>query len=327
MMQDTESLPAISIIVEWDNAMHIEPGRIRNTLVSLREQLIELKNRFSVNPELLFVFDQMMISENDLVDIVKEGFDRDFDAASVEYVPAEGLRYYELKNLGAEKCSNDILVFLDSDVVPVSGWLHHLLMPFRDKSVRVVAGQCNFEQNSLVAKTFAMFWYFHLPDENIDITETRVLYANNFAIYRDLFESIRFPESSYFRGQCVAFSEHLRRRGETIYLAGKAAIVHPAPERPAYFFSRALCEGHDYQLKDWQHIGKGIAPKTFRKWRYGQSLKLAARSIMRKYREVGLSPAGAVAAMMIATVYITFVAAGKLITRYHPDFIPRHFAI
>ena len=64
------------------------------------------------------------------------------DGAAFEAVlrPAGGLRYYALKNLGAQLCEQPVVVFLDSDVVPEPGWLRRLLEPFARRDVEVVGG-------------------------------------------------------------------------------------------------------------------------------------------------------------------------------------------
>jgi len=326
-MEHDRTLPSISIIIEWDNALQTDSARVECMLTALRKQLIELEEKLAAIPELLIVFDRKQVMERDLKAFIISILGEDFNAAVLRYVSGDDLQYYQLKNLGAEKSSNELLVFLDSDVVPTSEWLVNLLLPFAIREIHVVAGQCNFDQHSILDKTFAMFWYFPLPNDSEELIRINILYANNFAIYKSLFESIRFPDAEYFRGQCVEFSENLRRRGETIHLSNRACVKHPAPSGSGYFLRRALCEGHDYELKDQKFFHSSVPSRTYTKWYYGKSLKLAFRSIRRKYRDVGLGPGGAALAMMIASCYLTIVATGKLVTRYWPDIIPRYFAI
>jgi hypothetical protein len=60
-------------------------------------------------------------------------------------VPVPGAEYYALKNAGAREVEGELLVFVDSDVVPDPGWLGDLLRPFDDETVGVVAGNSYLE--------------------------------------------------------------------------------------------------------------------------------------------------------------------------------------
>jgi glycosyltransferase involved in cell wall biosynthesis len=52
------------------------------------------------------------------------------DLFDLQVIVSEGAGYHAQKHLGAQQATGDILLFLDSDVIPDSGWLAFLLSTF-----------------------------------------------------------------------------------------------------------------------------------------------------------------------------------------------------
>ena len=67
-------------------------------------------------------------------------------------IPLDTDDYYQQKNVGAQLAEGRLLVFLDSDVVPNEGWLHHLLEATVDSTVSLVSGDTTIECDSFYAK-------------------------------------------------------------------------------------------------------------------------------------------------------------------------------
>lgn len=61
--------------------------------------------------------------------------------SALKVLPTTGKRYYELKNYGATHIRSDVLVFLDSDVIPEDGWLEALL-----EAIKQPGGRCGGRQ-------------------------------------------------------------------------------------------------------------------------------------------------------------------------------------
>jgi cellulose synthase/poly-beta-1,6-N-acetylglucosamine synthase-like glycosyltransferase len=75
-------------------------------------------------------------------------------------IPASGLHYYDLKNFGAKHSKGELIIFLDSDVIPENGWLIGLLESFQRPDVLVVGGNTYMTEGSLYEKSLALLYFF-----------------------------------------------------------------------------------------------------------------------------------------------------------------------
>ncbi len=278
-----------------------------------------------MRPQIIVTYDRNEVDRREIEDIVLPEFDRTSPLADVDIVATNGLRYYQLKNLGAELCRNEVVVFVDSDVIPEEGWLSALLDPFRHPDVQFVAGSAHVSLDGRYSKTFALFWMFRLRVEKGELRETRQFGANNLAVRRGLFRKHQFPEMPLFRGQCRALAESLQRHGVKMLREQRARVAHPAPNGLKRFICKALSQGYDREIRALHGERFGISVRH-PYWRYGESLRNALRKIRRHYRDVHLSPLGAVAAFGIAATYLTIVLIGRILTRARPDLLPRYLA-
>jgi hypothetical protein len=98
-----------------------------------------------------------------------------------------------LKNLGARASRGPILAFLDSDVVPLPGWVQAARQAFADPAAQAVAGVSLFQFPSgtpgpyspLLFCAAAISWGFVVPRG--DSAEANAFLSHNFLIRRDLF--------------------------------------------------------------------------------------------------------------------------------------------
>jgi glycosyltransferase involved in cell wall biosynthesis len=231
-------------------------------------------------------------------------------------------RYYQLKNEGARRARGEIILFLDSDVLPEAGWLRQLLATFDDPKVQVAVGNAHVDPTGLYGRIFALAWYF--PSRSADgppaVSGTSMV--NNIAMRRSVFDRHPFPDDpTLYIGQCVSWSETLRGNGIDIYLNPSARVAHPPPR----FFRSALINGHD--------AGRRLRrPGDSRKhaWRAaGAGLRAhlaAARSrIAAERREVGLSRAGVPVALAVGGAYWLLWALAEAVSRWNPDLIRRRY--
>jgi glycosyltransferase involved in cell wall biosynthesis len=249
--------------------------------------------------------------------------------AEVKIFPTEGLEYYEQKNFGADQSKSDLILFLDSDVVPEEGWLASLLETFQDPGVQVACGNTYIPPEGFYNKAFALFWFFPLRTKESGLRQTTDRYskANNIAFRREVFETFRYPSLPTFRGQCAALRKTMGAYGIDTFLQQVARVSHPSPNGLRHFVKRAVCQGHDsvarYRLHEKSHTAS--LRHSF-KWYLG-NLRRSLKRISRHYRKVKLGPAGAVGAFGLAVFYYTLGFMGASLAIFRPDFVRRRFAI
>src|SRR5437763_6200178 len=133
-----------SIIVEREQARWQAQTRSRAMLRILAEQVREATGDLLQSPvELLVCVDQAALEG--CREFVLATLGRDAELFRICFLGAPGLEYYELKNLGVREAGGDLLIFVDSDVLPEAGWLAHLLAPLSDPSISVVGGNTYVE--------------------------------------------------------------------------------------------------------------------------------------------------------------------------------------
>jgi hypothetical protein len=312
-------LPSFSAIVEWENVRLSERARAEAMLQGLAGQIRELGGRIAQEPELIILYDPAAIDPQ-----VIEGLcDTAFGAATPierRLMPMRAGHYYEQKNEGARLAAREFVLFIDSDVVPEPGWLEALIGSFRDPEIEVVCGNTYIEPRGLYWKAFALFWFFPLRRDGGGLERTGRFFANNVAFRRAVFLEHRFPDVPLVRGQCAILADALAEGGHAIHIQTDARVSHPPPNGAAHFFRRALCQGHGYQHR----FGGGVGG-AFRRWR--RYMRRTVSRIVRHRREVGLGPAGAVAAIAIGGTYYTLCWAGDVITRYRPSLVRDRFPV
>src|SRR4051794_33145621 len=135
----TQAGPSLSIVIEWENVLLAGDDRAWQMLESLAPQIDRLLTRSEMSAEVLVVVDAA-----DDVDRIKmafrEFFPIDNQSLSLRGINAEGVKYHEKKNVGAAAARGDIIIFLDSDVIPERDWLEHIYDSFSDPAVQVVGG-------------------------------------------------------------------------------------------------------------------------------------------------------------------------------------------
>jgi hypothetical protein len=118
--------------------------------------------------------------------------------AAVRYVEALDAHYYELKNLGARAARGSILAFLDSDVVPLPGWVQAARQAFTDPAVQAVAGVSLFRFPSGPSEPYSpllfcaasVSWGFVVPRGKS--AEANAFLSHNFLIRRDSFAAYSY---------------------------------------------------------------------------------------------------------------------------------------
>lgn len=315
-------LPSFSIVIEWDNMRRARMARAAAMLAALDSQLREVAADLPGSPRLVIVFDPAAVSQSEVARVL--GPQRTpGPPIDIAYVPTPGLGYYDMKNRGAQHGRGEVIVFLDSDVVPEAGWLRRLLQSFADPAVDMAAGATAMATDTFLGRAFALFWFFPLRPAGERVLETADVFANNMAVRRTLFLARPFPEQANYRGQCIALARGLRAAGHGVFLVEGARVTHPPTHGAAHFVQRALRHGHDRYL---DAVAAGQAPLAAC-WRQAMSSLGQAWHRFRHHRqEIGLSLIGGIAALVLAACYYALALVGAFIGQWWPDLLPRRFA-
>lgn len=321
-------MPSVAVVVEWDNARLSEIDRAKSMLSQLQKQVVELSPSLPQSLQLIVVFDCREVDERIVRDAVKESIDMNSWNVDVRIISTENLDYYRQKNFGVKQASADIIIFLDSDVIPEPGWLQGIMDAFRDPGVQIVSGSAYLTTESFYERAFAAFWIFPTRKDVATLTRHNNFYANNVAFRKEVIEQHPFPESDTFRGQCTELAKQLKTNGYILYLQGSSQVSHPPPNGISHFIQRAIGNGHDLLLvkrrKQYGFLRANPAASFFR---FVRLTLLALLKIMRRRTKVGLSVIEILPAFMIAVSYHFLQFIGEIITFFSPSLIRKFVSI
>ena len=246
----------LSIVVEWENVLLSEDERCFHMLRKLSKQLGEINRR----AEVLVLFNPNQIDRASIEIVLQKHLGQGDSDVSVDLRLEEALgrHYFELKNEGAARARGQIVVFVDSDVVPEDNWLKEISQPLFDHpEICVVAGHTYLSHESLYEKAFALGWFFPLRNpKNAIHSNSKGFLANSVAFRRDLFLKYPFPDlpAGHCRGACSQLAQTLTSSGISIWTNTAARAHHPPPSDLRQYVIRALAEGRDNLLL---HTGAG----------------------------------------------------------------------
>jgi glycosyltransferase involved in cell wall biosynthesis len=320
--------PLATIVIEWENIQLSEADRCRAMLTELARQI----DAFPAAPadgvrdfEILVIFDDGKITADGVRSFVAGCLPDVPTRAALRFLAGSGRGYYEQKNLGAREARGRFVVFLDSDVIPESGWLSRLLGSFADPQVEVVCGNCFLDTGDLVSKSLALAWFFPLRDGREVLARQESFFANNVAFRRDV--ALRYPfvplEGSS-RGACRLLARRLTADGCGLFVNTAARVSHPAPNGLRHLLLRGLAQGRDNLLFD-RTLGRGGAVESA-----GRAVRMQVRAwkrILRHRRSVNLGVLAVPAALAIASLYYGCYAVGDAATRLCPGWAGRHLRV
>jgi len=320
----------VSIVVEWENILLAESGRCHRMLRRLvLEAETAVAEGLAANPiELLVCYDAEEVDGSAVAADVAMELPDHSPTLPHRLVPVAGAEYYELKNVGAREVEGDLVVFVDSDVIPEPGWLASLIRPFADEAVGVVAGNSYLEPEGLYGKTFALAWFFPLRATEAKVIPAGKFFANNVAFRRRVFEQFPFPpldEGS--RGSCWRLAQILAENGVQIVQATGAQVEHPPPNGGRHFVMRALAQGRDRLFEERAFGSRRTRSLMGTGSRLKRDLRRSSSSITKNFKRVGLPTVAVPAALGISTSYYLLCTVGEVATMVSPRFMGRHFRI
>ncbi len=309
--------PDISIVIEWENVILADMGRSIDMLEQLRKQIPALGRKVEVivlfNPEQI----ERSLLENEVLSRLEP--DENNSSLSLRVEQARGKHYYELKNEGARLAGGEIVVFLDSDVIPDDGWLANIVKPlYEDKEIKVVGGNAYVDCPGLYSKAFATSWFYKLRvRENYGLVRSNLFHANNVAFRKEIITTHPFPEmpEGVTRKSCVMLSKQLEREGIPIWINTAAQVSHPAPNGINHFFIRALAQGRDTLLYDNNNRFAVFLIDFYVKKIISSCIKIIING-----KKVNLPFWQAPVAMGLMTAYYTAALTGAVITRANPRY-------
>jgi hypothetical protein len=319
--------PEITVIVEWENVLLSEKQRSELMLARLSEQARAL-NR---SVEVIVVCDPAGADLAGLRSLLTERLGPADDASLPwRLISAPGLHYYEIKNRGAAEARGQIVIMLDSDVIPDAGWLAELVNPFDGPAVAVVAGNTYLDPQGLYSRAFALGWIFPRRSETPARHDGGThFWANNVAFRREVFARNPFPapDDGSTRGACADLADFLRGQGIHIWETTAAQVSHPPPNGLQHFLARAVAEGRDWGQR-CRRAGKPRWRLPYRGLRhYFKATRRAFISTARYRRTVGLALILVPAAWGIMGTYYGLAWLAVLATSAAPGPMSRGFRI
>jgi hypothetical protein len=319
-----------SLVIEWDNARLAELGRAREMLRRLRRQAestIGVPSDAGVAPaEIIIAYDGNEIDGRLVERVVEETLGVE-PPVPVRTLAVPGAGYYDLKNAGARASTGDLVVFLDSDVLPEDGWLTRLLAAFHDPGVEVVGGSAYIDGSSLWERAFGVLWFFPQRSADGPLYAARRFFANNVAFRRETFLRFGFPQvEGTSRGSCVALAETLVDAGITVYRDPGARVGHPPPS-PRAAPVRALVQGRDRLLLG-RAYGTGTGGSLLASiGRFGRDMGGTLARLARERSRARLSPTDVPVVVLLAAVYHSLQLAGEVATLVAPRFMRERLSL
>ena len=321
------SYPSFSIVIEWENIINSQEWLAVKMLRQLSKQIVEISPNLSSKPEVIIVYNSENFEHCQLEQFVNEKLEPCDSMIDLKIIPTTKSDIYELKNYGAQQCHQDIIILLDSDVVPEEGWLVAMLEPFQNPGISVLTGLDSYPK-SLYEKAFAVAsGVMSVSKYGDQIYEREHFACHNVVFRREILEANPFPPLPQFRRSCVVLGDRLRLQGYKILCQPKSRYSHPAPNGLRHFVIRALCQGHDIAIASRRARKMNEASMAFdrldNRWTLGQIFSY----IRQKYRSLRLNPKDTFSTLAIVFTYLLFVYIGIQVSNVKPELIYRHLSI
>jgi len=318
----------VSIIIEWENVLLSEMKRCTTMLQELHAQAVSLK----LPIEIIVLSNPEQVSTETVKSIVNENIQLDVvNPVVVRFEEAVGCHYYELKNYGAGLANGDIIVFIDTDVIPENGWLYELTGPIIEHSdVNVVAGNTYIDPVDIMGKAFALGWFFPMRETKPSIDKYgKEFFANNVAFRKTLFEKYPFPPmpSGMTRGACEMLAEKLIEQNIPIWINNAAQTSHPAPRGWRHFSARALANGRDRFLRRKMKPTSSLKSYLYLYTYVFGRIKQTVKRSFSKYDYFELTFTDKVLSCSIMGIYYILVIAGGSLTSLFPALTARWWRV
>ena len=305
------TLPPITILIEWENAIDVEDKWTHRAMQALRPT--RRVARPDASPTAGDVpLRPRWVAEELIRRTIATVAPRIPELCKLEMVPAPGLTYYKLKNYGVARTETEFVVMLDSDAAPQPGWLPGLLAPFADPQVMAVGGFTVLAYDDLLSRVLALIWIFHLRGDRQITLKRKKINANNCAFRTEFFKANPWPDLPAFKKQCGFWLRDIEKRGIKWVRTVDAMTVH-APH-PGYAFSSGapglpvLIASPDLHAGYTTRLGRlGYAVFFWIKRSVRSTLRILTRG-----REVELRWWQIPAALLVGNLYFAVLFVGQV---------------
>lgn len=312
-----------SVVVEWDNALLSGNDRAFSALSTLNQQLWAAEGRLNGEADVIITFDPSQ-ADDVLIrrEIARIGGNRGWPGHLIVTAVPPGTEYYGHKNFGFRLTRNDVVIFLDSDLLPEPGWLEAMVKPFGDYRHSVVVGNTYMDFNSFYARCVGLFWIFETRSAERDLAVTDWLVSNNIAFRRTLFEHFPFPDRPTFRGQCSELGRLLAAKGILLYRNPAAQAAHPPPNGIRHFIERASYSGHG-ECSYRRLSGPVNIAAAWARFRF--DLGVVGQRVARRAPIIGAGPGTRLAARTLGTAFYLIKFAAYALSVLSPTAVRRIF--
>jgi len=302
-------------------------------LQQLSKQIMEISVNLSSKVEIIIVYDSENFEHSQMEQFVNEPLEPCRSMIDLKIIPAANLHYFELKTFGVRQSHQDVIIFIDCDVIPEEGWLVALLEPFQNPETSVVSG-LESAPKSLYEKAFAAYSGMFSESEFGDqIQEVELFHANNVAFRREIFVANPFPCIPQYRGASDILAGRLRLQGYKILMQPKSKTYHPPPRGLRGFVNRALCQGHDIAVyrrrvreRSKEYIDKKFPLASTRIMFRRFSLYRIFSHYRNRLRSLRIAPKDKVGTFGIILLDLLIMYIGYQVTFFKPEFLRRHIS-
>jgi glycosyltransferase involved in cell wall biosynthesis len=159
------------------------------------------------------------------------------------------------RNLGITKACGDIILFTDSDCVPVSTWIAEMVRPFEDPQIMGVKGSYRSHQREQVARLaqieFEERYDLLAHHKSIDFIDT---HAAGFRA--DILRSSRAFDPAFTQNEDVDLSYRLANAGCRMVFNREAVVYHMHPSTWKAYFLLKIKRGYWRMMAYQRHPDK-----------------------------------------------------------------------
>lgn len=299
---------SLTIVVEWENAIIADQSRALQMLSCIGRELRELGPEHFSGVEIISGYDPTGIRLEVIEGMLRQGLGV-IPWIDIRNIPLPGRDYYQMKNECAAESRGEIVLLLDSDVIPAPRSLKKLIEAFEDSEVQICASAVHLANGSLLEKTLALIWAYELPSAEIGIKKIGSFFVSCVAYRRGVLLKFPYPSSGgTARASCAAHVRELRAAGIPMHRRVDAHIEHPAPKGFYEFVERALARGRDKVLASRKPFWKNVVLE----------IKRGLGMITKRHKLVGIRSYQLPSVLVVSSAWWLLLMAGGIATFIAP---------
>jgi glycosyltransferase involved in cell wall biosynthesis len=250
--------PLVSVIIEGYNEVQIGSS-VDDTLAGLLEQDYPLER-----------IEVVLLGSTDDQSAVWSKFGHDESPfLRVTPVDAQGMAYYDLKNLGGRLAQGEILAFVDSDVVPGPKWVSSIVAAMA-AGADATAGLSRVQYPSgrrapprVITDVASSLCFGHTIGVDLEsqLPDAGGLVTHNMGVRADVFRAHHFDTTRYGRNiGPLQLYEDLRTSGARVSFVSGQRVEHSFK-----FFTWFLYPFHT-RVGYEEHVGRREVPNAHSRW-------------------------------------------------------------